>query len=67
MKEWEQTTDRPPDVRFSSTDPAKTISLPWAQELVTWLYEHRPNVFADGMMHVWGIEQTKRRSNGRAS
>jgi len=65
--EYDRTSERPPDVGFSSTDPTKTIALPWVQGLITWLYEQRPNVFADGMMHVWGIEQTRRRSNGRAS
>jgi len=64
MNEWEQTTtERPPDVRFGP-GPTDYMPLPWAESLITWLKTHRPGVWMDGMQHVWGIEQTKRRSNG---
>lgn len=52
------------------TDPARvqfgprdddTMPVTWAERLLRWLHDERPQVFMDGMHHVMGIERTRGR------
>jgi hypothetical protein len=51
----------PPRVRFGRRDD-DTMPLSWAENGLEWLRSERPQIFADMMLAILGIEK-KRRNN----
>jgi hypothetical protein len=55
-------TSQPPRVRFGHRDD-DTMPLSWAENGLEWLRSERPQVFADMMLAILGIEKKRRSSS----
>ena len=62
----DQVSQAAPRVNFADGDD-NSIPLLWAERGIRWLRASRPEVFRDMMMHVLGVEKTRKPRNRPAA